>query len=76
MKTIAERVKHLRLKKGLTQAELDKIADLSSGHVGAIERGRREAPNTTTMLKLARALSVDVGWLIWGGKATKIRKTG
>lgn len=72
MKTIAERVRWLRKRKGFTQAEVDKIADLSSGHTGAIERGRREQPSATTLTKIARAFSVDVGWLISGGKTPQI----
>jgi len=68
MKTIAERVRWLRKKRGLTQAEVDKIAGLSFGHTGAIERGRRKSPNVETLRKIAKSLGVGVVWLIEGGR--------
>jgi transcriptional regulator with XRE-family HTH domain len=74
MKTIGERVRWARTERGLTQFELDEIADLSCGHSGAIERGRRDAPSTATMSKLAYALGVDLSWLIRGGKAPTLKK--
>ncbi len=76
MKTIGQRVVWARKARGLTQAELDEVADLSAGHTGSIERGRRESPSSATLSKLARALRVDLGWLIQGGKRPEIAKAG
>lgn len=76
MKTLAERVKWARSKRGLTGAELDEVADLSCGHTSMIECGRRETPSIVTISKLARALNVDVAWLINGGKRPEIAKAG
>jgi HTH-type transcriptional regulator, cell division transcriptional repressor len=72
MKTVGERVRWAREKRGLTQAELDEIADLSSGHVGSVERGTRVVPSVVTLSKLSRALRVDLTWLIQGGKRPDI----
>ncbi len=76
MKTVGERVRWAREKRGLTQAELDETADLSSGHVGSVERGTRVVPSVTTLTKLSKALRVDIAWLINGGKAPPIARTG
>lgn len=67
MNTIGERVRWAREKRGLSCAALDETADLSCGHTASIESGRRETPSVVTVSKLARALDVDVAWLINGG---------
>lgn len=72
MKTVGERVRWARERRGLTQAELDEVADLSSGHVGSVERGTRVVPSVTTLAKLSRALRVDIAWLINGGRPPRI----
>ncbi len=72
MKTVGERVAWARKMRKLSSAQLDEVADLSSGHSGSIERGRRESPSGATLSKLARALRVDLGWLINGGKRPEI----
>ena len=76
MKTIGERLRWARERRGLNHAELDEVADLSCGHSAKIERGHREDPSAGTASKLARALGVDVAWLINGGKAPSIAKAG
>ena len=72
MKTVGERVRWARERRGLTQAEVDETADLSCGHTGSIERGRRESPSTVTLTRLARALKVDVAWLTFGGRSRPV----
>lgn len=73
MKTVGDRVAWARKRRKLTSAQLDEVADLSSGHSGSIERGRRESPSGATLAKIARALRVDLAWLIQGGKRPELR---
>jgi transcriptional regulator with XRE-family HTH domain len=72
MKTVGERVRWAREQRGLTQAELDEIADLTCGHTGSIERGNRENPAAQTVTKLARALRITPQWLMFGGPRPQI----
>jgi len=66
LRKLGERVRYLRKRTGLTQAELSERAGIYD--VGEIERGkkiragRREQPNPTldTLFKLARALGVEI----------------
>lgn len=60
-----ERVRTLRLKRGMTQERLAEEADLNSVQVSHIERGANE-PKLTTIIRLARALGVKAGKLIEG----------
>jgi transcriptional regulator with XRE-family HTH domain len=76
MKTVGERVRWARGKRGLTLAELDEVADLAAGHSGSIERGTRETPSAKTVSKLASALKVDAAWIMFGGKAPRIAGAG
>jgi len=76
MKTLAARLRWAREKRGLSCAELDEVADLTLGHTASVESKRIEVPSTATASKLARALDVEVGWLIEGGKAPQIAKAG
>lgn len=72
MQTIGERVRWARKRQGVTLAELDEAAGLSTGHSGAIERGTRANPSGATVARLATALAVPAPWLMFGGKAPKI----
>ncbi len=74
MKTVGERVRWARGRRGLTLAELDEVADLSAGHSGSIERGTRESPSARTVAKIAHALKVDAAWIMFGGKAPQIAR--
>ncbi len=76
MKTIAERVKWAREKRGHSCAGLDEMADLSCGHVAKIERGGSGDPSMTTVSKIAYALRVDASWIMFGGARPQIRKAG
>ena len=75
MKTLAERLRWARQKRGLSCAAVDEIADLSCGHTASIEAGRREDPSAMTVSKLAHALDVSVAWLINGGKLPQMGKS-
>lgn len=76
MKTLAERVRWARERRGYSCAGLDEAADLSCGHSAKVERGDRDEPSAMTIAKLARALDVDSQWLIFGGARPQIRKVG
>lgn len=69
MKTMAERLRSAREKKGLSCAELDEVSDLTLGHTASIEAGRIESPSIATAAKLAMALGVDLSWLVNGARA-------
>lgn len=73
MKTIAERVRWARERRGYSCAGLDEIAGLSCGHSAKIERGDGvEAPSSSTVAKLARALEITPQWLMFGGPRPQI----
>ncbi len=69
MKTLSERVRWAREKRGYSCAGLDEMADLSCGHVAKIERGDSGDPSLTTVSKIAAALDVDPSWLMFGGRS-------
>lgn len=72
MNTLAERLRWARERNGLMRNALDEKAGLSEGHTALIERGERENPSADTASKLAKALGVDLGWLVNGGKKPQI----
>lgn len=57
-----QRLKDLRLKKGLTQTELGKKLGVKQSTFTNWENGKRE-PNFETLIKLADLLEVSVDWL-------------
>jgi transcriptional regulator with XRE-family HTH domain len=61
---IAGNVKKLRLKKGVSQDRLSKLADLSINTIVNVESGINPNPKIETLLKIANALSVGVDDLI------------
>ncbi len=59
-----ENLKAIRTARGLTQAGLSELADLSPSIIGDIETGRRN-PTLTTIEKIALALKVPVHQLFY-----------
>lgn len=57
------RIKELRLKKGLTQAEVGKKLGISDRAVGYYENGERE-PDNKTLLGFAEIFNVTVDYLL------------
>lgn len=57
-----QRLKELRLKKGLTQTELGKKLGISQKSYSHWESGKTE-PSLENLIKLADLLEVSVGWL-------------
>jgi SOS-response transcriptional repressor LexA len=64
VKTIGERIKFAREKRGMTQTQLAREVGVSQGTVGNLESGLRERPRE--ILGLAKALAVSATWLETG----------
>jgi len=61
---IADKVKHLRRKKKLSQEKLARLADISYNTIVKIETGSTPNPGIKTVSKIAKALGVTVDKLI------------
>ncbi len=61
--SFGNRVKELRLRAGLTQAQLADKLNISSSTVGMYEQGRRE-PDNNTLTKICSELRVSVDYLL------------
>ena len=62
MKVFSERLKELRLKKGLTQTELGEKVGVKQNTFTNWENGKRE-PSFENLIKLADLLEVSIDWL-------------
>lgn len=62
-KTIGTKIKHYRVKQGLTQEKLAEILDISVAHLSYIENSKR-IPSIKLLRRLALALKVSVKDLI------------
>lgn len=58
--TFASRLRTLREAAGLTQAELAEASGVGQSAISLIEAGKRPAPGWDTVVKLAKALKVDI----------------
>ncbi|WP_297388400.1 LexA family transcriptional regulator [Acidiferrobacter sp.] len=63
-----ERLRFMRKKRGLSQAELGACAEMSSVMISRLEKG--EARSTRFAKALADCLDVDVGWLLGGAQVS------
>ena len=72
MKVFSERLKELRLKKGLTQTELGEKVGVKQNTFTNWEKGRRE-PSSENLIKLADLLEVSLDWL-FGREQMKVKK--
>ena len=54
-----EKVREGRVKRGLTQEKLGKIAGMHRTYIGAVERGEKNL-TLTNLLKIAKALKVKI----------------
>ncbi|WP_368643517.1 helix-turn-helix domain-containing protein [Castellaniella ginsengisoli] len=64
METFAERLRHARLLRGLSQEALARACGLSQSAVSSYENGTRQSPKK--LLNLAQVLEVDIYWLSRG----------
>lgn len=60
---IGENIKKYRIKRGLSQAELAELANISRVAIGNYERGER-TPNTEIASKIAKALDISLMLLV------------
>jgi len=61
---LAENIKRIRKRKGLTQEKLARLADISNNTLVKIEMGMAKEPTITTMTKIADALGVSIDELV------------
>jgi transcriptional regulator with XRE-family HTH domain len=61
---LAGNIKKLRLKKGLSQEKLARLADVSMSALVKIEAGTAKEPTITTVVKIAGALDISVDELV------------
>lgn len=64
-RAFGERLRELRVERGVSQDELAGVTDVHSTAIGRLERGARE-PRLTTILRVARGLGVEPGELLDG----------
>jgi transcriptional regulator with XRE-family HTH domain len=62
---VGENIRRVRLRRGLTQANLARRSGISAKQLGRIERGEYE-PLLTNLLRVSAALGVDPGELLDG----------
>lgn len=62
--TLAENLRKLREKKGLSQDRLAKLADVANNTIIKIERGENRNPTLETLNKIAKALEVSIEKLV------------
>lgn len=59
MKKIGERIRLLRITKGLSREHLSELTDVNSNYIGQLERGEKN-PTIETIQKLAKGLNVTL----------------
>ena len=58
-KSNGARIRHLRIRRGLTQEQLAEKIDSSSVYIGYVERGL-QCPTIYQFLKIANALNINI----------------
>ena len=71
MSKIGDKVKHIRLERSFTQAELAQKSGLHRVGLAKVESGQRKTPDLVTCRKLAKALGVDITFLLEGKMGAK-----
>jgi outer membrane protein len=61
---IGQNIKKLRLKKGISQDRLSKLADLSLNTIVKVESGKNPNPRIATLQRIAKAMDAQVGDLL------------
>ena len=67
---LGQRIKTARESAGLTQSGLAELADISTNHVSALDRGVYDT-KAELLAKLATALGVDANYLLFGAKPAR-----
>ena len=55
---IIEKIKSVRVKKGISQVELSLRSNLSQSFIANVEKGKKQ-PSVLTLIKIAKALEVN-----------------
>ncbi len=66
MSTVGQRLRSARLRRVLNQEELAAQSGVPVVTISRIENDHREMPRSGTVRKLATALAVSPGWLLFG----------
>ena len=61
---LADNIKRLRKRKGLTQEKLARMADIANNTLVKIEMGMAKEPTITTIRKIADALDVSIDEIV------------
>ena len=61
---LAKNIRKLRIKKGLSQEKLARMADISTVTLVKIESGVAKEPTITTVIKIASALGISIDELV------------
>ena len=73
MLSLSARLKQVRERRVMTQEELATAAGVPVVTISRIENGHTGEPRPSTVRKLAKALSVDPTWLIFGEDDTEVK---
>ncbi len=65
MSTVGGRLRQARERRVMSQEDLARAADVTEATISRIENGHAQ-PRPSTIRKLAGALNVDPGWLLFG----------
>lgn len=63
LREIGERVRQARQARGLSQADLAELLNVSDGYISKVELGKN-AMTVTVLVKLSDALNVSADWLL------------
>lgn len=69
MENLGERIKSLRIEKGLTLSQLAKDAELSKGLLSKLENNENSNPSIDTLYKIAEALKITIADILETQKA-------
>ena len=61
---LADNIKRLRKRKGLTQEKLARMADIANNTLVKIEMGMAKEPTITTIRKIADALDISIDEIV------------
>ncbi len=66
MSTVGGRLRQARERRVMSQEDLARAADVTEATISRIENDRYGPPRPSTIRKLAGALNVEPGWLLFG----------
>lgn len=67
---IGDKIKTLRISKGLSQQSLAELLSTSSGYISELEKGKKK-PGFDHLLSLKRVFGVDMNWLLTDGEGNR-----